>query len=213
MTRQLLESIIAGDMLEASNMLNTKLDEIRASKMYEAKKRFAAEMDEAAGGGLTKQEIEDRKKAGYLPAHKVLGDPSKSHISAATKKYRKTLKKKLAEAAPDVELDASEIKKAKASRAKTSLRRKIGATVVKGIRKAIRASGGDTRKFSGGYMGSRKPEDNKASSDTQQSAQSDANANLEKQGNKAYEFGKNTTSAIKKGVTGVFGDLLSSTMN
>jgi hypothetical protein len=88
MSRQLIESIVSNNMLEANDMVEAKLAEIRERKMYEMKRMFAAKMHEAAGGGMTKSEMEAKRKAGYKKASDVLGDPSKTNLSAATKKYR-----------------------------------------------------------------------------------------------------------------------------
>ena len=63
-------------MLEANDMVEAKLAEIRERKMYEA------------AGGMTKAEMEAKRKAGYRKASDVLGDPIKTQLSAATKKYR-----------------------------------------------------------------------------------------------------------------------------
>lgn len=63
-------------MLEANDMVEAKLAEIRERKIYEMKRMFAAKMHEGVGG-LTKAEVEARKKAGYKKASDVLGDPSK----------------------------------------------------------------------------------------------------------------------------------------
>jgi hypothetical protein len=71
MSRQLIESIVSGNMLEASDMLEAKLNEIRERKMYEMKRMYAAE----AFGGMSKAEIEAKKKAGYRKAADVLKDP------------------------------------------------------------------------------------------------------------------------------------------
>ena len=79
-------------MLEANDMVEAKLAEIRERKIYEMKRMFAAKMDEAYGG-LTNAEIEARKKAGYKKASEVLGDPRKEQLSDATKKYREERKK------------------------------------------------------------------------------------------------------------------------
>jgi hypothetical protein len=71
MSRHLIESITSGDLMTASDMVEAKLAEIRERKLHEMKRMFAAE----AFGGLTKDEIEMRKKAGYRKAADVLGDP------------------------------------------------------------------------------------------------------------------------------------------
>ena len=88
---KLIESIASGDFVSANKLFEQRMEQIAEKKLYESKRMMQAE----AFGGLTKQEIEDRKKAGYRKAADVLGDPSKSSkISDATKKYRTTMKRK-----------------------------------------------------------------------------------------------------------------------
>jgi len=79
-------------MLEANDMVEAKLAEIRERKIYEMKRMFAAKMHEAAGGGISKAELEAKRQAGYVPAHQKLGDPRKEQLSDATKKYREERK-------------------------------------------------------------------------------------------------------------------------
>lgn len=74
MSRQLIESIVAGDMIEANDMVEATLAQIRERKLYEMKRMFAAKMDEVFGG-LSPEDIALRKKAGYRKAADVLGDP------------------------------------------------------------------------------------------------------------------------------------------
>lgn len=96
MSRQLVESIVAGNMLEASDVVSAKLNEIRACKMYEMKKMYQAE----AFGGLTKAEIEARKKAGYVKASEILGDPRERREKDTAERLNpkaKIIKKKIAE--------------------------------------------------------------------------------------------------------------------
>jgi len=95
MSRQLIESIVSNNMLEANDMVEAKLAEIRERKIYEMKRMFAAKMDEAFGG-LTNAEIEARKKAGYKKASEVLGDP-RDKKSEKLNPGAKILKKKVAE--------------------------------------------------------------------------------------------------------------------
>ena len=78
MTHQLIESIIDQDYVMAESHFRDRLNAIMEQKLYERKRMVAAEMNEVFGG-LNKQEIEARKKAGYKKASEVLGDPSKKH--------------------------------------------------------------------------------------------------------------------------------------
>lgn len=87
-------------MLEANDMVEAKLAEIRERKMYEMKRMFAAKMHEGVGG-LTKVEIEARKKAGYKKASDVLGDPRDKNKSDRLNPGAKIIKKKVSEEALD----------------------------------------------------------------------------------------------------------------
>ncbi len=58
-------------MLNANDIFEAKLNEIRARRLYELKRMYQAE----AFGGMTKAEIEAKKKAGYRKAADVLPDP------------------------------------------------------------------------------------------------------------------------------------------
>ena len=87
-------------MLEANDMVEAKLAEIRERKMYEMKRMFAAKMYEGVGG-LTKADIEARRKAGYKRASEVLGDPRDTILPGIVKtKNKNAAKKKLKEDTP-----------------------------------------------------------------------------------------------------------------
>lgn len=113
-------------MLEANDMVEAKLAEIRERKIYEMKRMFAAKMHEGVGG-LTKAEVEERKKAGYKRASEVLGDPRKEKLSAATKRYReeRASEKKKEETKTD-KRPPSPPKVSKAPRIDMSKERRIG---------------------------------------------------------------------------------------
>ena len=128
-------------MLEANDMVEAKMAEIRERKMYEMKRMFASE----AFGGLTKQEIEARKKAGYKKASEVLGDPrEKERKSPRINPGAKILKKKVSEAV-DVEPDpegrvrGGEPKSGKP--VKGTFKRKAVAVAMKGVRKTASLAG------------------------------------------------------------------------
>ena len=88
-------------MLEANDMVEAKLAEIRERKMYEMKRMYAARMDEIFGA-LTKADIEARRKAGYKKASEVLGDPrEKERKSKRLNPNAKILKHKVSEEALD----------------------------------------------------------------------------------------------------------------
>ncbi len=94
MSKHLIESIISDDLLQASDIFEAKLNEIRARKMYEMKRMYQSE----AFGGLTKDEIEMRKKAGYKKASEILGDPmAKKPGEKRLNPSAKIIKKKVAE--------------------------------------------------------------------------------------------------------------------
>ena len=59
MSRQLIESIVSNNMLEANDMVEAKLAEIRERKLHEMKRMFAAQMDEALGA-MSKKDREAR---------------------------------------------------------------------------------------------------------------------------------------------------------
>ena len=94
MSRELVESILSKNMLEANDMVENQLAQIRERKMYEMKRMYQAE----AFGGLTKDEIADRKKAGYKKASDILGDPqAKQRREIRLNPEAKIIKKKIAE--------------------------------------------------------------------------------------------------------------------
>ena len=128
-------------MIEANDMVEAKMAEIRERKMYEMKRMYASE----AFGGLTKQEIEDRKKAGYKKASEILGDPrEKERKSPRINPGAKILKKKVSEAV-DVEPDpegrvrGGEPKSGKP--VKGTFKRKAVAVAMKGVRKTASLAG------------------------------------------------------------------------
>ena len=104
MSKQLIESIVSGNMLEASDMLEAKLNEIRERKMYEMKRMYQAEMF-----GMSKAEIEAKKKAGYRKAADVLGDPRDIKIEPLVK--TKKIKKKTVKEETLDELTAGDVAK------------------------------------------------------------------------------------------------------
>lgn len=88
-------------MLEANDMVEAKLAEIRERKMYEMKRMYAARMDEIFGA-FSKADIEKRRKAGYKKASEVLGDPrEKERKSKRLNPDAKILKHKVSEEALD----------------------------------------------------------------------------------------------------------------
>lgn len=94
MSIELVESIINGDYVSANELFEQRLNDIKEKKLYETKRMVAADMDEAFGG-LTKKEIEDRKKKGFLKASDVLNDPRDIKIPLRKKEDKK--KKRVSE--------------------------------------------------------------------------------------------------------------------
>lgn len=91
MSIDLINSVVNGDYVSANRLFEERLANIQEKKLYELKRMIQAE----AFGGMTKAEIEAKKKAGYRKAADVLYDPrSKESLSDAAKKYRASLKKK-----------------------------------------------------------------------------------------------------------------------
>lgn len=109
---KLLESILNENYISANELFEEKLSEIQEKKLIEMKKYIQAE----AIGGLTKADIEARRKAGYVRASEVLPDPRDIVIGGIKPKSQKTepkRKKKLEEdkPIPDAALRAIEARK------------------------------------------------------------------------------------------------------
>ena len=128
MSRQLVESVLSGNMLEANDMVEARLAEIREKKMYEMKRMYAAE----SVGGLTKAEIEARRKAGYKKASEVLGDPRKGTTSIPGHTFKK-VKKKVVEESLDEDTMANVVKMMNTLRSK-GIRGRIGRATLKRVR-------------------------------------------------------------------------------
>ena len=142
-------------MLEANDMVEAKLAEIRERKMYEMKRMYAARMDEIFGA-LTKADIEARRKSGYKKASEVLGDPrEKERKSPRINPGAKIIKKKVSEAV-DVEPDpegrvrGGEPKPGKP--VKGTFKRKAAAAAIKGVRKTANVVGAVAGRAAGGAM-------------------------------------------------------------
>lgn len=96
----LVESIISEDYVSASEIFESRLEEIMEQKLYEMKKHIQAE----AVGGLTLDQINARKRLGWKKASDVLPDPrdivigSSKSTSTPKKKPAVKRKKKLEEA-------------------------------------------------------------------------------------------------------------------
>lgn len=136
----LIESILNNDYVSANQLFESRMEEIAERKLFEAKRAYAAKMDEGVGG-LTKKEIEDRKARGYVRASEVLPDPREIKM----KLNKKVVKKKVVkEAAPAVQPDPeSKVRggEAKSAPVKGTFKRKAAAAVLKTARKVGTAAG------------------------------------------------------------------------
>ena len=101
----LIESILSEDFVSASELFESRMEQIAEQKLLEAKKQIQAE----AVGGLTKAEIEARKKAGYKKASDVLGDPREKNKSDKLNPGAKIVKKKVSEETLDEIRAAGEV--------------------------------------------------------------------------------------------------------
>lgn len=139
MSKELVESILDKDFVLAESHFNDILNNIMEKKLYEKKRMVAAQMDEALGG-MTRAEIEAKKKAGYKKASDVLQDPRDIKIKPLVKVKKD--KKKVSEAVevkPDPE---GRVRGGKSSRpVKGTFGRKVGAATIKAVRKGSRVAG------------------------------------------------------------------------
>lgn len=133
----LIEHILNEDYVSAKEIFESRLDEIMARKIYEMKKIVQAE----AFGGLTKDEIEQRKKAGYRKASEILGDPRKNKdASPRLNPKAKIIKKKVSEAV-EVKPDPEGKIRGGAKSSKGTFKRKAAAVAIKAVRKTARKVG------------------------------------------------------------------------
>lgn len=156
MSKQLIESILSGNMLEANDMVEAKMAEIREKKMYEMKRMYASSMSEALGG-LSMKEIEARKKAGYVKASapKEKGGLGLSSYDLGQEEKKKRLagrlKKKVAEETIDEMRAPGEVP--------GSAERKQDAEKLRSVRKGLNVVGvskSDRGKFTKDYLAARK---------------------------------------------------------
>lgn len=84
--RQLVENIVSDNLVTASRIFESRLDEIMEKKLYEKKKQMQAE----AFGGLTLAQIQARKELGWKRASDVLPDPRETDISKSKYPSSKT---------------------------------------------------------------------------------------------------------------------------
>ena len=129
----LLESILNGDYVSANEIFEQKMVELQEQKLVEIKKQIQAEMF-----GMSRAEIEAKKKAGYRKAADVLGDPRDIKIKPLVK--TKKIKKKKVTEAVEVQPDP-EGRVRGGSAKKGTFRRNIRAARIKGARKIIQKGG------------------------------------------------------------------------
>jgi hypothetical protein len=101
----LLEHILTDDYVSATELFEARLNVIREKKLYEMKQDIQAE----AFGGLTKADIEARRKAGYVKASDVLPDP-RDYVPENEPKKKKIAvrrKKKLSENSIDTPIPST----------------------------------------------------------------------------------------------------------
>ena len=91
----LIENIVNNDLVKAKKIFETRMNEIRDQKLYEAKRCLAADMNEGVGG-LTAAQIQARKEMGWRKASEVLPDPRDVKLKIPKKK-KVAKKKKLGE--------------------------------------------------------------------------------------------------------------------
>ena len=72
--KDLIDQILSENYVAAQNSFESRIHDIMEAKLHEMKKDMQAEVF----GGLSKDEIEARKKAGYRKAADVLGDPDET---------------------------------------------------------------------------------------------------------------------------------------
>lgn len=103
----LVESILSEDYVSASNIFESRLNEIAEKKLIEMKKMLQTEIT----GGLTKADIAKRRKAGYVRASEVLPDPRDIEIKSfesrpsSGKKIVAKRKKRISEALSDTDIE------------------------------------------------------------------------------------------------------------
>ena len=75
-SKELVESILTGDMVSAKKLFESRLESIKENKLYEEKRRIAA-INESTYSPKTQEKLD----AGYRKASDVLGDPTASTSS------------------------------------------------------------------------------------------------------------------------------------
>lgn len=68
MSRELIESITAGNLLDANDILEAKLAQIRERKLHEMKRMYSAQLDEVLGAFAPGGDPDELRAKGYRPA-------------------------------------------------------------------------------------------------------------------------------------------------
>lgn len=157
---KLVEKILKNELVSATEIFEERMATIAEKKLYEAKRSIAANIDEALGG-MTRAEIEAKKKAGYRKAADVLSDPRDIKIEPLVKTKKKAVKEETLD-----EAGLAAATKAARELAKSPIKKKLFRTAMqlkrmggKPIKPARRAADQDQdlRKT----FGVERPEDNK----------------------------------------------------
>ena len=129
---QLLEHILNGDYVSANDLFEERMVELQEKKLYESKRMIQAE----AVGGLTKADIEARRKAGYRKASDVLDDPRDRPLPLVGSKRKSPVKRKKVNEMVDVQPDPEgRIRGGNSRPVKGTFKRKVAAGVLKTARK------------------------------------------------------------------------------
>ena len=160
MSKQLIESIIDDNLVEAKDIFTERMEEILDRKLYEEKRRISAEMNEGmVGMGMSRKEMKDREEAGFVPAHYP---PEKGGLGLSDyDKSRKETKKRLAARAKEAQAKKKVGKKSleemrAPGEVPGSEERKSDAAKVRMMRKLDKTLGADKGILTKGYLAGRR---------------------------------------------------------
>jgi len=160
MSKQLIESIIDDNLVEAKDIFTERMEEILECKLYEEKRRISAEMNEGmVGMGMSRKEMKDREEAGFVPAHYP---PEKGGLGLSDyDKSRKETKKRLAARAKEAQAKKKVGKKSleemrAPGEVPGSEERKSDAAKVRMMRKLDKTLGADKGILTKGYLAGRR---------------------------------------------------------
>ena len=160
MSKNLIESIVENDLISASDIFKSRMEEILECKLYEEKRRISAEMNEAmVGMGMSRKEMKDREEAGFVPAHYP---PEKGGLGLSDyDKSKKETKKRLAARAKEARSKKKVVEQAidemrAPGEVPGSEERKADAQRLRSLRKGLSAVGADKRTLNKDYLATRK---------------------------------------------------------